>query len=116
MPDCRAAACLADGARAAIRSALEPAAIALAVLMLATLAFVPPVRADKCKLSERLTPDVMAVVLPGAERLGPEEGSPPAIAVYKGGKVAAYVFSTLATCSGCAISTNIAAACRTGRR
>jgi transcriptional regulator of nitric oxide reductase len=37
----------------------------------------------------------MAVVYPGAERLGPEEGSPPAIAVYKDGKVAAWVFSTL---------------------
>src|SRR5208337_563936 len=44
---------------------------------------------------ERLTPDVMAVVFPGAERLGPEEGSPPAIAVYKGDKVVAYIFSTL---------------------
>ena len=31
----------------------------------------------------------------GAERLGPEEGSPPAIAVYQGDKVVAYVFSTL---------------------
>ena len=38
----------------------------------------------------------MAVVYPaGAERLGPEEGSPPAIAVYKGDKVVAYIFSTL---------------------
>src|SRR5205085_1295714 len=44
---------------------------------------------------ERLTPEVMAVVHPGAERLGPEEGSPPAIAVYQGDKVVAYVFSTL---------------------
>ena len=31
----------------------------------------------------------------GAERLGPEEGTPPAIAVYQGDKVVAYVFSTL---------------------
>ena len=38
----------------------------------------------------------MAMVYPGgAERLGPEEGSPPAIAVYKGDKVVAYIFSTL---------------------
>jgi transcriptional regulator of nitric oxide reductase len=37
----------------------------------------------------------MEVVYPGAERLGPEEGSPPAIAVYKDGKVAAWIFSTL---------------------
>jgi len=38
---------------------------------------------------------VMAVVYPGAERLGPEEGSPPAIAVYRGDKAVAYIFSTL---------------------
>src|SRR5262249_2708128 len=50
---------------------------------------------EKGKLAERLTPDVMAVVFPGAERLGPEEGSPPAIAVYKGDKAVAYIFSTL---------------------
>src|SRR5262245_43889344 len=38
----------------------------------------------------------MAAVFPGgAERLGEEEGAPPAIAVYQGGKVVAYVFSTL---------------------
>src|SRR5262245_39334581 len=51
--------------------------------------------AEKGKLRERLTPDVMAVVYPGAERLGPEEGSPPAIAVYRGDKTVAYIFSTL---------------------
>jgi NosR/NirI family transcriptional regulator, nitrous oxide reductase regulator len=52
--------------------------------------------AEKGKLRERLTPEVMALVYPaGAERLGAEEGSPPAIAVYQGDKVVAYVFSTL---------------------
>ena len=51
------------------------------------LAIASPALAEKGKLRERLTPDVMAVVYPGAERLGPEEGSPPAIAVYKGDKV-----------------------------
>src|SRR5712671_1542206 len=65
--------------------------IALMALVLAS-----PAPAEKGKLRERLTPEVMAVVYPGgAERLGPEEGSPPAIAVYQGDKVAAYVFSTL---------------------
>jgi transcriptional regulator of nitric oxide reductase len=65
--------------------------IALLALFLAA-----PAMAEKGKLAERLTPDVMATVFPGgAERLGPEEGSPPAIAVYQGGKVTAYVFSTL---------------------
>src|SRR6516165_3102176 len=52
--------------------------------------------AEKGKLRERLTPEVMKVVFPGgADRLGPEEGTPPAIAVYQGDKVVAYVFSTL---------------------
>jgi NosR/NirI family nitrous oxide reductase transcriptional regulator len=63
---------------------------------LIALAFATPAPAEKGKLQERLTPEVMAVVYPdGAERLGPEEGSPPAIAVYKGDKVVAYIFSTL---------------------
>src|SRR5215475_2054746 len=65
-------------------------------IALMALLFTSPALAEKGKLRERLTPEVMAVVYPGgAERLGPEEGSPPAIAVYKGDKVAAYLFSTL---------------------
>ena len=63
--------------------------------VLAALTFVSSSFAEKGKLRERLTPDVMAVVYPGAERLGPEEGLPPAVAVYKGDKVVAYIFSTL---------------------
>jgi NosR/NirI family nitrous oxide reductase transcriptional regulator len=67
------------------------ASIAFMALVLAS-----PALAEKGKLRERLTPDVMAVVYPGgAERLGPEEGAPPAIAIYQGDKVVAYVFSTL---------------------
>src|SRR5258705_12586992 len=76
-----------------VRDSLEwvrSVCIALIVLALATPAF-----AEKGRLRERLTPQVMAVVYPGAERLGMEEGSPPAIAVYKGDKIVAYVFSTL---------------------
>src|SRR5258708_10586278 len=65
--------------------------IALVAVVCASSAY-----AEKGKLRERLTPEVMKVVYPaGAERLGPEEGSPPAIAVYKGDQVVAYVFSTL---------------------
>src|ERR1700730_13911244 len=64
--------------------------LALLALILATPGF-----AEKGKLRERLTPDVMAVVCPKAERLGLEEGSPPAIPVYRGDKVVAYIFSTL---------------------
>src|SRR4051794_21776288 len=60
------------------------------------LAFVSPSTAQVGKLRERLTPEVMSVVFPaGAERLGDEEGSPPAVAVYQGDKAVAYVFSTL---------------------
>src|SRR5215510_7175779 len=65
-------------------------------LVLIALVFASPALAEKGKLRERLTPEVMAVVFPsGAERLGPEEGSPPAIAVYQGDKAVAYIFSTL---------------------
>jgi NosR/NirI family transcriptional regulator, nitrous oxide reductase regulator len=76
---------------------LSVPSLVLALLTLVCLVlFSSPVLAEKGKLRERLTPDVMAMVYPaGAERLGPEEGSPPAIAVYKGDKVVAYIFSTL---------------------
>src|SRR5215831_13216935 len=67
-----------------------------ALTVLRALVFASPAAADKGKLAQRLTPQVMASVYPaGADRLGPEEGSPPAIAVYKGDKIVAYVFSTL---------------------
>src|SRR6476660_9487435 len=67
-----------------------------ALTVVIALFFASPAAAEKGKLAERLTPQVMAVVYPdGADRLGPEEGSPPAIAVYKGDKIVAYVFSTL---------------------
>src|SRR5437867_5721033 len=62
---------------------------------LIALGFTSPAMAEKGKLRERLKPEVMTVVYPGAERLGMEEGSPPAIAVFKGGQIVAYVFSTL---------------------
>jgi len=67
----------------------------LVSLSLLAFTFTSPAVAEKGKLLERLTPDVMAVVYPGAERLGPEEGSPPAIAVYRGDTIVAYIFSTL---------------------
>jgi NosR/NirI family transcriptional regulator, nitrous oxide reductase regulator len=66
------------------------------IIAIAVTALASPAIAEKGKLRERLTPEVMAVVYPGgAERLGPEEGSPPAIAVYQGDKIVAYLFSTL---------------------
>src|SRR5215475_7318014 len=67
--------------------------ISCILLLLASLT--APALAEKGKLRERLTPAVMAIVYPGAERLGSEEGSPPAIAVYQDDKVVGYVFSTL---------------------
>ena len=70
-------------------------AFSLALLVLVALAMATPAAAEKGKLLTRLTPEVMAVVFPGAERLGPEEGTPPAIAAYRDGKIAAYIFSTL---------------------
>jgi NosR/NirI family transcriptional regulator, nitrous oxide reductase regulator len=51
--------------------------------------------AEAGHLLDRLTPEVMAVVWPGAAKLGPEQGKPPAIAAYRDGKIAGYVFSTL---------------------
>src|SRR5689334_778883 len=70
--------------------------MARAFIVLLAFLFAVPALAEKGKLRERLTPEVMAVVYPGeVERLGPEEGSPPAIAVYQGDKVVAWVFSTL---------------------
>src|SRR3977135_3556556 len=66
-------------------------------VLIAVLALViaSPALAGAGKFRERVTPAVMAVVYPGAERLGAEEGTPPAIAVYKGDKIVAYIFSTL---------------------
>jgi NosR/NirI family nitrous oxide reductase transcriptional regulator len=64
-------------------------------LLIVLIATVVPGAVDAASLRERLTPDVLAVVMPGAERLGAEEGAPPAIPVYKGERIVAYLFSTL---------------------
>src|SRR5215470_1807938 len=81
----------------AVKNCLSPTEYICRCLIyaLVSLALASPALAERGKLRERLTPDVMAVVYPGAERLGPEEGSPPAIAVYKTDKPVAYIFSTL---------------------
>ena len=79
-------------------TALRLCLLAVAVLVVAVLADAAPVRAEKGRLRERLTPDVMAVVFPGAVRLGAEDGTPPAIPVYtegSGDTAAGWVFSTL---------------------
>jgi NosR/NirI family transcriptional regulator, nitrous oxide reductase regulator len=69
--------------------------VAGAVLLFFTLLGASQADAEAGHLSDRLTPQVMAIVWPGAEKLGPEEGKPPAIAVYRDGKLAGYIFSTL---------------------
>ncbi len=66
-----------------------------AVLLFFTLLGASQADAEAGHLLDRLTPQVMATVWPGAEKLGPEEGKPPAIAVYRKGKVAGYIFSSL---------------------
>src|SRR3984885_14866685 len=68
-----------------------------AVLLLSTLPGASEADAEAGHLLDRLTPEVMATVWPGAEELGPEEGKPPAIAVYRDGRIAGYIFSTLDT-------------------
>src|SRR5260370_42493729 len=67
----------------------------LAWLALLALALASPAHAEKGKLRERLTPDVMAVVYPGAERLWPDGGGPPAITDYRGDKDVTFIFSPL---------------------
>ena len=84
-----------------VRSAVTARQIvAGAFLPLFTLLFVTLLGASQADaqaghLADRLTPEVMGVVWPGAEKLGPEEGKPPAIPVYRDGKIAGYIFSTL---------------------
>ena len=82
----------------AASAALARILAATALLVAALLVFpfgLAPAYAEAGRLRERLSPEVMAVVWPEAERLGPEEGKPAAVAVYRAGAVAGYVFSTL---------------------
>jgi len=82
--------------RAGVCAWLAHICIAIIGIAAVALVFAAPALAEKGKLRERLAPEVMAVVYPaGAERLGPEEGAPPAIAILKDDKPVAYVFSTL---------------------
>ena len=68
---------------------------ALAVLALVFLALPALAQAPKKTLAERLTPEVLAIVFPGAERFGPEGGSPPAVPVMMKGELVGYIYSTL---------------------
>jgi transcriptional regulator of nitric oxide reductase len=77
------------------RQIVAGAVLPLLTLLLFMLLGISQADAEAGHLLDRLTPDVMAIVWPGAEKLGPEEGKPPAIAVYRDGKIAGYIFSTL---------------------
>src|SRR5580698_213965 len=77
------------------RQIVTGASLRLFLLLLFMLLGPSQAEAEAGHLLDRLTPEVMAIVWPGAEKLGPEEGKPPAIAVYRDGKTAGYIFSTL---------------------
>ncbi len=61
------------------------------------VAAAPAARADApvVPLADRVTPDLLKVVFPDAERVGKEEGNPKAMPAYKGAQLIGYVFSTL---------------------
>jgi NosR/NirI family transcriptional regulator, nitrous oxide reductase regulator len=67
----------------------------LRCLLVAVAALSAPPDACAGTLARRLTPEVLGTVYPNAERLGEEEGAPPAIPVYKDAEIAGYIFSTL---------------------
>jgi len=65
-------------------------------IVVTALVLASPAFAEKGQARQRLTPQVMAVVYPGAVKARGREGSPPAIARLQGRpKLVAYVFSTL---------------------
>ncbi len=79
----------------AARQIVVGAVLLLLTLLVFMLLGASRADAEAGHLLDRLTPEVMAIVWPGAEKLGLEEGKPPAVAVYRDGKIAGYVFSTL---------------------
>jgi NosR/NirI family transcriptional regulator, nitrous oxide reductase regulator len=97
MPTLPLPACspMSGAATFAARKIVAGVALLLFTLLLFMLLGASHADAEAGHLLDRLTPEVMAIVWPGAEKLGPEEGKPAAIAVYRDGKIAGYVFSTL---------------------
>jgi NosR/NirI family transcriptional regulator, nitrous oxide reductase regulator len=95
VPTASSPACTQVRAHTFARRLAAGVALSFFTLLLFVLLGAAHAEAEVGHLSERLTPEVMAIVWPGAEKLGPEEGKPPAIAVYRDGKIAGYVFSTL---------------------
>jgi NosR/NirI family transcriptional regulator, nitrous oxide reductase regulator len=62
----------------------------LAVLLAAAFGLVSPLHAES-RLGEFLKKVPASELFPGADRFGPVEGTPPAVAAYKDGKLAGYV-------------------------
>ena len=91
------AALASDAVTFVARQIAAGAALFIFTLLIFTLSGASQADAEAGRLLERLTPEVMAIVWPGAEKLGPEEGKPSAIAVYRDGKIVGYLFSTLDT-------------------
>lgn len=82
----------------AVRSG-RAVSVALALLLLAALG-VPRARAlgEEPKpgesVSQYLTPEILAMVFPGADKVGPVDGTPPAAPVYTGDRRIGYLFSS----------------------
>jgi transcriptional regulator of nitric oxide reductase len=49
---------------------------------------------DPPPLDQRVTPEILAIVFPEADEIGPAEGAPPIITAYKEGEPIGYIFST----------------------
>ena len=77
--------------------AFLPVRAFLLALTLAMLIGWRPPAAMAASEPAALPREVLSVVFPGADRIGPFAGQPPAASVYRDGQVAGYVFSTLAT-------------------
>jgi NosR/NirI family transcriptional regulator, nitrous oxide reductase regulator len=74
---------------------LAVAAVAAALFpRVAAAAFGEEPRPGGETVSQYLTPEILQLAFPGAEKIGPVEGTPPAAAVFKDGRPAGYLFST----------------------
>ena len=69
--------------------------MAALVAVLAALSVPALAQAPKRTLAQRIAPDILQQLYPGAEKLGEVSGKPPAMSVLKGGQVVGYIYSTL---------------------
>ncbi|MHA1597867.1 MAG: 4Fe-4S binding protein, partial [Alphaproteobacteria bacterium] len=73
----------------ACRMSIQAAMIAVAALTFLLVSLVPAVAGDLASFQDKFT---LAEIIPGADRLGEEEGTPPSAVAYKGGVIVGYVF------------------------